>query len=277
MVFIFFLFADQVSAFSISPTRFLITANPDTKQIVWLNVKNDEQESKKFKIFVGGLKQEKNGALVFQRDLDVAETWAQTDQQTITLSPNAQAKIKFVIAVPKTAPPGSHYLGLAAETVSDDTVGSAVGGRLFAILTLRVAGEAVESVSVDKWVGPTITWKRDWPLILQLNNNGNIDVPIKSEINIKYHNKIINTIDWPLGNNLLTKSARYLEKTVSPSMFWPGRYEAQNRISYGRSGQAVWGLHVIWYFPIWSIIDTAMVLVVFILVYIKIRYRHVEV
>lgn len=272
-----FLFADQASAFVVSPARYLITADPNTVQTVQLSVKNDEQESKKFKIFVVGVKQSESGALVFEKDLDVAEAWVRADQPTVVLVSEAQAKINFIISVPKNASPGSHYLGLAVESMADGESGSVLGGRLFSILTLRVAGEVVESVSVDKWSGPMASWRRDWPMSVQLKNNGNIDVSLKSVVDIKYQGKILNTSEWPLGNILLINSVRYLDKTISFSPVWPGRYEVQNKISYGRSGQVVWATYYVWYFPIWSIVSVVLMFLFFIFVYIKLRHRHVQI
>ena len=277
LILLFFLFADDARAFTISPTRYLVTADPGTAQTVQLSIKNDEGENKKFIIFVEGLEQTGNGSLIFQKDLDVAESWVQASQSSITLAPNAITKINFVISVPKNTLPGSHYLGLAAEMVPEKADTSVVSSRLFAILTLRVAGEVNESVSVEKWSGPAVTWKRDWPLVLQLQNNGNIDVPLKSEIIVRYQGKALQTNDWILGNNLLIKSSRFLEKTISPPLFWPGRYEIQNKIYYGRSGQVVWGMNYVWYFPLWSIVTGIVVLFVIIFIYIKIRRRHVKI
>lgn len=277
LILMIFLFADQANAFTISPTRYLVTVDPDVAQTVQLTLKNDEKELKKFKIFVGGLKQTETGSLIFQKDLDVAEKWVQANQSSVVLAPGTSEKINFIISPPNNASPGSHYLGLAAETMPITTTDSVVSSRLFAILTLRVAGQVNESVSVDKWFGPMITWKSDWPLVLQLNNNGNIDVPLKSEMAIKYYGKIIQIDNWSLGNNLLIKSSRFLQKIISPPLFWPGRYEVQNKISYGRSGQIVWAVFYVWYFPVWIIVASIAVLLVLIFVYIKTHRRHVEI
>jgi len=272
-----FLFVSNVDAFSVSPTRFLITANPDSNKTVQLIVRNDELVTRKFKIFVSGLKQETNGALLLIDNIDVAETWIKPELDNIQLSAGKSTDVKFAINVPSGIAPGSHYIGLVVEEDPDTSTGSVLGGRLFAILTLRVAGDAVESVSVDKWYGPIIIMGRDWPLILQINNNGNIDVPIMSNVEISYAGKLIESAEWSLGNNLLSGSSRYLEKTIHPTLVWPGIYEIHNKISYGRSGQEVWSLCRIWYFPLWSIICGVIIILTFLFVIFKFGHRHAKV
>lgn len=275
-IIIFFLSFRCAHAFSISPTRYLITANPGTGQIVRLYVKNDEGVVKTFKIFVAGLKQENGGAVIFQQGLDIAEMWVTAGQKELKLEPGVGKQVDFVIDVPENTPPGSHYLGLAAETNPDATSGSVIGSRLFAILTLRVAGEAYESVSIDRWSGPKLVFNSSWPMVLHLNNNGNIDIPLNSRIEISYFGNIIDKIDWSLGNNLLAFSARHIERRISPTLVWPGRYEARNNIMYGRSGQAVMAVYNVWYFPVWSIVACIAMVIVFIFIYIKLAHRHVE-
>jgi len=272
----FFMLVDRVNAFSISPTRFLVTANPNSQQVVELVVANDEKVEKKFKILIGGLKQEKNGALLFEINSDQAEVWVRPDRNEVSLAANTSAVIKFIISIPDGVSPGSHYLGLAAEEEAGTTTGSSLGGRLFSILTLRVAGEVVESVSIDKWIGPTIIMSSFWPLKLQINNNGSIDVPIESNVKISYGGKILNNDDWILGNNLLTGSSRYVEKIFNPILLWPGRYDVQNKITYGRSGQTVWASCYVWYFPPWSIFGSLILFLAIILGYFKIRHGHVK-
>lgn len=258
-----------VQAFTISPTKYLITVNPGDEQTVDVKIKNEELVDHNFKILVGGLQQNSQGVLVFKQSTVLAEDWVKPAKDKIFLRAGATASASFLLKIPKDLPSGSYFLGLAVETADNVDVNiNALNGRLFSILILRVAGEVREILDIEKWTGENRwTWDKEWPLVLGIKNVGNIDIPIQGEIKILSEAEQGKVIEWKMGDNLLVGAVRDLKKIISTDFFWPGRYQVQMKIIYGRTGQTAISLANIWYFPKWSVVVGVMILLGILTVY----------
>lgn len=247
---------EKVQAFSISPTKYLMTVAPGESQTVYLTVKNEEQKERQFKIFVGGIRQDERGAIIFGVNTEEAEQWVRPEKNIISLKSGEEEKVGFFVSVPSGASPLSHFLGLAAETMSgaDQPGVNQIGGRLFSILSIQIAGQVYEVVELGELKAEHVfTWDNNWKVGLEINNKGNIDVPLRSRLFVSYFGQEILSEDWPTGSLLLAGMRRYLEKEMSPQALWPGKYQIRTQITYGRTQQAVTALVSVWYFPKWSL------------------------
>jgi len=284
--FFFFLFLIVASlhvgrsqAFSILPTKYLVTLGPGQSQAVYLTVKNEGRVGQDFRIFVGGIKQNEQGGIIFGIGTEEAEQWAKPEKDIISLKSGAEENVKFLVSVPSGAPPLSHFLGLAAEAIPEDSQSGVnqIGGRLFSILSLQVAGRAEEVVKIEDFKCDDIfTWDNDWKINLEVSNKGNIDIPLGSRLSVSYLNKEIFEETWLAGGQLLVGAHRRLEKNIRPDILWPGRYQARAQVVYGRTQQTITVLAPVWYFPKWSIAILGILLCVGLSLVYRLYRRHYD-
>jgi hypothetical protein len=273
--FFVFVFADKVQAFSLSPTKYLVTVDPGSNETIQIYVKNNELKPENFKILIGGLKQTEAGGLLLESGLNEAEKWIVTKTQEITIPAGTTRAINFDLNIPAGAYPGSYVLGLAVETQSKPSNSGVVGARLFTILLLQVAGEAQEVVSIENFSVPWLVFGRNWPTKILLKNNGNVDTQISGEVTVWRGENRRAMAKLETGNRLLPGIFRNLDAVVSPAVFWPGRYELQLKIMYGLTAQTATAYTTIWYFPFWSwaVLFLICLLIIF-LVYLKKKNSH---
>ena len=86
-------------------------------------------------------------------------------------------------------------------------------------------------------------------------NNGTIEVQLAGIVAIKnWRGEEIFSEPIILGNKLLAGSKRVLQPEIilNNRISLPGLYQAQVKINYGRTNQAVSAIAYVWYFPLWS-------------------------
>lgn len=76
--------------------------------------------------------------------------WLSIDREEITLDPGEEQEIKLTIAIPDNATPGSHFGGVfvSMEPPRLRSTGASVGYEVANIVSIRVAGDAVESAQI---------------------------------------------------------------------------------------------------------------------------------
>lgn len=267
-------------SYSLAPTKIFLTAEGGTSTSVDLIVKNTEDDAY-FVFSVLGMRQNEQGYFVFNKNWDSAESWTRPALEKIFIKKGEEKSISFLIDVPKNIFPEAHYLGLIAqpEIISNDQVG--LSGSLATVLTLQIAGEAREDLSVVNWQAEEMfTTKKDWPLFLKIKNNSNIDVPLKTKIVIKnFREQELKNEEFYPGNNLLAKMERVLKPQISvnEAIFWPGIYKVELNLWYGRTAQFLSPSFNIIYFPIWSrfLIGGLFLLIILLggFVFLKIKKR----
>ncbi len=275
-------------AFSITPTRYVITVDPGTTQSLTVKVINTEAKTVQVRALVSGLSQDSAGRPVFGETADPAISWVIPDKTVSTLSPAQSATLSYTLQIPPAAAPGSHYVALVVEGISVGTPESnSLSARLATLVSIQVAGTAREDVraTFDQHSELIITAPLfDFPLTLE--NKGNIEVALAGSLSISApltREKL--SVPINPGNQLLAGSTRRLEYTAAaPSawasflpteqppaiaaspllptdtinnfrsvMRWPGPYDMTASITYGKSGQTAAAEFRIWYLPPWSI------------------------
>ncbi len=271
------LIVSPARAFGVSPVRYLVTVDPGERQSVSVTVKNDEPKAKKFVFSVVGVQDDGAGHPLFAVGLDPAEGWVKPEIGETTISSGQKKKIIFNVAVPQGAAPGSHYLGLAVEATPDLAGQTVIAGRLTVLLVLQVAGIVKESVSLRSEIPAAIAMKKEWPLIVELKNNGTIETPITGRAIIRnWRGQTVFSAPLVLGNQLIPGAYRQIiSRIVADKIRWPGLYETEAEIKYGKTNQTISSTARLWYLPLESIIGVGLiVLLLFILKFLR-RKRSV--
>jgi hypothetical protein len=275
-IFIFFIAAAPVHAFSISPVKALFTVDPGSSQTIVVKIKNTESANLSFKLNVLGVTQDENGQPVFSQGSNSAETWIYPENPLVKIKSGETRSVNFFIKVPNDAISGSYYLGLSVEPVLGKNTQSSLNTKLVSLLTLQVKGLVQESVEIEKWEAlDTVSGNRDWNFDLNLKNNGTIEVLMQGKLAIRnWRGEEIFSQPLVLGNKLLVGSKRVLhpEIILKNDIKLPGLYSAQAKINYGRTNQTVSSIAYVWYFPLWSkVVSVIAGLILLLVIFWKIR------
>ena len=271
-IFSFFIFALPARAFEISPVKALLTIDPDTSQTIVVKIKNTEKNNLVFKLNVLGMIQDENGRPVFSGGIDAAESWIRPENNSINIKSGETKSVNFIIKIPADAVSGSYYLGLTVEPVLEKNNSAGLSARLVSLLTLQVKGLVQESVLIEKFESlKNIFTEKKLKFDLNLKNNGTIEVLMQGKIAVRnWRGEEIFSEPIILGNKLLAGSKRALhpEIILKNNIILPGLYSAQVKINYGRTNQTVSAIAYVWYFPKWSkIVLAAMILFIGFLIF----------
>ncbi len=257
----FFVVAQPVHAFAITPVRMLLTIDPGATQTAVVKIFNSEKIDLTFKLSVLGVEQNEAGEPIFGRGVEEAENWVYPEDNMVKIKSGETKSVNFIIKTPQDASPGSHYVGFAVEPLIATQGG--LNSRLISLVTMQVTGVVNESLIIEKWEKIDIADEHNWKFNLTLQNNGTVEVPLKQGvISIKnWRGEEIVSEPIVLGNKLLVGSQRVLAPitALNNALSLPGLYQASVMIKYGITNQTVSAISYIWYFPQWSKI-TAVVL-----------------
>lgn len=284
LVALFFSAVNSVSAQSsagigISPATIEGPANPgEVKEykVDVSNLSNTEQTiylSKKDIVDVRG-----NGVPVFANEgaektgYELTE-WVSLPIDQMTLPPNSTQQMEFTLAVPADATPGSHFGGifLSVQPPRLRESGAAIGYEVANIISIRVAGDAVENAQLRSFSTDNYIYgKSEIEFTANIRNQGNVLVrPIGP---LEIYNMF--------GEQVATLTFNEREGGVFPgrdrefTITWSdegpgfGRYQAVLSLSYGSDGQksTIFSTVSFWILPMNIIGPALAVLVVLLLV-----------
>lgn len=267
------LFASATLAFSTSPLKYEATIGSGESLDFLVSVENESNDLHSYQALVAGARQDQNGRLVFDPNIDVAENWVKFKKEIIDLKAGEKKDLVFTVSVPKNTPPGGHYLGLGVIEKSDQ----GVSGRLLTILTLQVAGVANESLRLENFYPvKRYFFDNDWRYFLQFKNTGNIDLPVSGSIQIlSGNNKVIFSKTVNLGSKLFSGSSRNADLKVSvDKIIFPGRYQAVMTVHYGLTNQEIVSVANFWYLPFWFLLVGLVLMIIIFLFFIFRKTRH---
>lgn len=177
--------AQSTQALSITPTKQAITVEPGAQQDVRVTIINEGPTATVLKTLVDPFSSDTATGLPVFGESDEAAAWVDILPRKLTLRPGEQTDVTYTIRVPKNAEPGAHYLGLFAQTQSEE-VGIAAGTRIGSLLFLYVAGDVQESLLRRNFSATKSFFISSDPTIsLQMVNEGTIHVVPTGEIVIQ--------------------------------------------------------------------------------------------
>ena len=270
-------FYTSAQAFSVSPSKILLTLDPGSSKSISIKVKNNENVDLIFTGSVVGVRQDNQGKPVFLTGYTQAERWVKLDKQEVLILSGQEDSLDFVINVPKNTPAGSYYLGLVAKP-SLDNKGMGLTGQIVSLLNLQVGGIIKEELVINKWdIDKEKISKESFVFDLTLENKSNIEIDLKGKIVVyDWRNKLISENDIYLGNKLLAYSSRFLKPQIKISRrsWFSPYYSAKININYGKTNQIITsqtGFFV--YSDLLKLILPVFVLLVVVILILKIKNK----
>lgn len=251
-----------------------------------LRITNESTEEKEFYVFKRNIKGVAVGGIPIFAETNEEITgyeiseWLALNQETVTVPAGGSAEISFVLNVPQSATPGSHFGGIfiSAEPPRFRSIGAGVGYEVASIISIRISGEVnddarVRSFSTDKLLYSS----KNVQFTARIENLGNILIrPIGTvEITSMFNSDpVVLRVNENLAG-VFPESVRDIEFEWNDGSLGFGRYQALLALAYdGDLGQKTIDASVVfWVFPA-KIILTALGVLLFILIggYFLTRY-----
>lgn len=152
-IFTFFLalglifFAHSVLALTISPAKFLFSADPGQTLEDSIKIRNDSDRALTFYPEFQLFTVQGNGEPVFLDDKSGLASWIETIPSELTIEPGQSKRASVLIKVPEDAEPGGHYAVIFWSSKPPvEKGGTSVGivMRVGALVLLRVSGNVIE-------------------------------------------------------------------------------------------------------------------------------------
>jgi hypothetical protein len=200
-----------------------------------------------------GVEQTEQGVPRFVSGVSDVESWATVKAEDFTLLPGQEKVIRFFVNVPDASYPGSYYLGLGAEQLSEQSGDVNLPVRLLSLVNIKVAGIVNEEIKFDKWQSTKKVWfSPNWKFHSEAINQGNIELPLKGELAVyDFFGTKIASKELYLGNKLIPGTTRNFNTDFSLSggcIFVPGIYQVDFILHYGLSNQMIVASTKLWYF-----------------------------
>lgn len=212
-----------------------------------INISNLSSTEQVIYLFTRNISGVKAGGVPIFADDDAEKTgfeiteWLTLNDTSITIPGDGSYSISFTINVPENASPGSHFGGVFASVDPPRlrSSGAAVGYEVASILSIRVAGDAVEkaqirSFSSDNYIysSPNVTFNAE------IENQGNVLIRPTGPLEItNMFGKTVATLDFNeslAGVFPLAKRTFELKWNDEGTGF--GRYETRLSLVYGGEG-----------------------------------------
>jgi len=270
----FFLWPLTATAFTVSPTRTLLTIDPGGQAKVFLNLRNDAVGVKKYRLETISFSQNEKGEVIYELQASQAENWVKTSVSDLTLNAGEERRIDYGIVIPKGALPGSYYLALAVKELPTEEGEVGLSGQIVSLLTLQVAGEVMEKVEVRELVSlQSVYFSKPWVVELNLRNLSSVEVPVQGKVFLKDPlGEFVAMEKLSLGRDILANSERRLQANLweHEKLLMPGIYRLYFDITYGKTGAQIEQEIAVWYLPDWLLaIATGLLILIILLLVLK--------
>lgn len=254
---LFFLFSLPLTAFGQRADSAGIGLRP-----AWFEEPAEPSETKTYSVQVSNLSNNRQTYYLFTRDIvsvtgdgtpvfadeDQEKTgfeltgWVSLDKTEVTLDAGSTESVEVTIEVPENATPGSHF-GAVFVTLTPPRMrssGAAVGYEVAHVISLRVAGEAVENAQIRSF--STDNYIHSEPVVdfrARVENKGTVLVRPTGPLEI--YNMFGNRVAMVTFNE--SKAGIFPFTTREFSMRWEdegpafGRYQAVLSMLYGEQGR----------------------------------------
>ena len=257
-----------------------------------LQVSNLSQAEQTYYMFTRDIRGVQAGGVPIFADEDTEKTgyevteWIDIQTSEITLGPGQSGNIAFTMSVPEDATPGSHFGGVFAsiEPPRLRSIGAAVGYEVATIISMRVAGDAVENARIRSFATDNYIYGSSLvDFNARVENLGNVLIRPVGPLEI--NNMFGKRVALLTFND--TKAGVFPESTRDFVLTWEsenpgfGRYEAILSMAYGGSdtGQkTISSTATFWILPMNIIgpafaVLAALLLIVYVAIKLYIRSR----
>lgn len=238
----------NVAGIGITPAVIENAAEPGETQSHQVSVTNLSGVAQTYYLYLRDITGvEEGGVPVFAKEEDEKTgyeltQWVSLDTAEISLNPNESKTINITIVVPENATPGSHFGGVfvSMEPPRMRQTGAAVGYEVANIISIRVAGDAVENAQIRSFTtGNFIYSKPEVDFSARLENKGSVLVRPTGPLEI--YNMFGKRVAMLVFNDNKAGVFPMSERTFS--LVWQeegtgfGRYQAVLSMVYGEQGR----------------------------------------
>jgi hypothetical protein len=244
----FFIHAQAGAGIGLRPATIEGPANPGETQTHSVGVTNLSGVQQVYYIFTRDIVGVEGAGVPVFADENAEKTgyelseWITLDKTEVLLNPGEEQMINVTIAVPENATPGSHFAGVfvSLEPPRLRSTGAAVGYEVANIISIRVAGDAVENAQIRSFsTGNFIYGKPKVDFNARIENKGTVLVRPVGPLEI--HNMFGKRVAMLTMNEskagIFPMSEREFQITWEDEGPGFGRYEAILSMVYGEQGR----------------------------------------
>jgi hypothetical protein len=287
----------QETGISIKPATIEETLEPGVEKKYSITVENLDSAEQLFYVFTRNISSVRAGGVpVFASDnlektgYELAE-WITLDVSQIFVPGRGKTSVDFTMNVPEEATPGSHFAGvfISAEPPEIEKSGAAVGYQVVNIVSIRVAGDAVEMASIRQFSTSKFLYgSQNIDFLVRIENTGNVLVRPAGPLEIfnMLGNKVGDVFFNPNQSAVFPQDIREFSGiNWTGDSIGLGRYEAILAPSYGDDGakKTMSSTVTFWILPM-NIIGPAigilafilLIVFVFVRLYIKRSLAHIN-
>ena len=256
-------YAQEKAGIKVIPASIEEGADPGTVISKTLKITNESDIEKEYYIYKKNIKGVEDGGVpVFSDDegektgYEITE-WIEIQSESIKVGPYQTVDLPFVINVPVTATPGSHFGGIfvSAEPPKLREIGAGVGYEVAAVVSIRISGDIIDTARIRSFSTDKLLYSgKHVEFTAKIENQGNILIRPRGPVTIT--NMFGSKPEVLMVNDSL---AGVFPGTMRDLVFnWDseelgfGRYEAILALVYdGENGQKTIDASLIfWIFPI---------------------------
>jgi hypothetical protein len=244
----FFIHAQAGTGIGLRPATIEGPANPGETQTHSVGVTNLSGVQQVYYIFTRDIVGVEGAGVPVFADENAEKTgyelseWITLDKTEVLLNPGEEQMVNVTIAVPENATPGSHFAGVfvSLEPPRLRSTGAAVGYEVANIISIRVAGDAVENAQIRSFsTGNFIYGKPKVDFNARIENKGTVLVRPVGPLEI--HNMFGKRVAMLTMNEskagIFPMSEREFQITWEDEGPGFGRYEAILSMVYGEQGR----------------------------------------
>lgn len=256
-------FAQDNAGITVIPASIERLASPGEIITETLKVTNESTEDKEYYIYKKNIKGVEDGGVpVFSEEggeitgYEISE-WIQIQAEPIRISAGQTVDLPFVVDIPVTATPGSHFGGIfvSAEPPKLREIGAGVGYEVVSIVSIRISGDVIDTARVRSFSTDQLLYSaKHVEFTAKIENQGNILIRPRGLVTITSmfgtKPEVINVNDVLAG--VFPGTMRDLTFRWDSDELGFGRYEAILALVYdGEEGQkTIDSTLIFWIFPI---------------------------
>jgi len=287
-------FAQTGSGIGLKPATIEEQMKPgDTRQFA-VQVSNMSGTDQTYYLYKKDISGVKDGGVPVFTDENLTKTsfelsqWISLASDTIDIPKGQERTLNFTLAVPKDATPGSHFGGIfvSLQPPKLRESGASVGYEVANIVSIRVAGDAVEKAQIRQFSTDNYVYgKPEVTFNIRMENSGNTLLrptgPL--EITNMFGKKVADLVFNQELSGVFPGTTREFNLSWKESGTMFGRYEAVISPVYGEDGfkQTVSSTVTFWILPMNIIVPASGVLAVlligtfiFVRIYIRRKLIH---
>lgn len=285
----------QSEGVSISPAVIEETIEPGSIKEYSIKVENLNSFEQEYYVFTRNISGVRDGGVpVFAKEgaertgFEMAD-WITLGADRILIPARSSVNLNFTMAVPEAATPGSHFSGIfiSVEPPDIEASGAAVGYQVANIISIRVAGDAIEEANIRQFATSQFLYgSQDVDFSVRIENTGNVLIRPAGPLEI--YNMLGNKVGTLMFNEEQyavfprvpnptdeeLNGMREFELTWSGDAIGFGRYEAILSPVYGDEGakKTMTSTVTFWILPMNIIVPALLTLaVLFLIIFVSVR------